>query len=461
MNDYGSYSYWLESAGEPLDPRPALARSQTVDVAILGAGYTGLWTAYYLLRAKPDRKVAILEKEIAGFGASGRNGGWCSSRFPVTPVVLKARFGTDAARQMALAMFHSVEEVGRICEEEQIDADFYRGGILSLARGKHQLPAIRATYSGYKQLGLADRFQMLSAEEARERVNATRIEGGLFTPEGASLHPGRLVRGLARAVDRRGGVIYEKTEVIEYLPGSTPKLITRAGEVIAKEAVVLAGEAYLTRLRKMHRSLLPVYSLITITEPLSEAHWKEIGWQGRESMASNKYTVDYLTRTADGRILFGSRGAPYAFGSKITDEQDRHAETHKQIQRSLLEWFPVLRGVKFTHSWGGPVGMPRDWMPTVTFDEKSRIALAAGYTGQGVSTANLAGRILSRFISGRRDELTALALARRKSPQWEMEPLRWMTVRFIQNSLTRLDEALEEGRIRPPGSRIAERLAKH
>ena len=461
MTDYASYSYWLESSGEPLIPRPSLTHSETVDVAILGAGYTGLWTAYYLLREQPSLKVALIEKEIAGFGASGRNGGWCSSRFPVTPALLKERFGADAARRVALAMFASVDEIGRVCELEEIDAHFHKGGILSVARGAHQIPAVRNTYSSYKDLGLASHFQMLTAEEAKERVNATQIDGALYTPEGASIHPGRLARGLARAVEKHGGLIHERTEVTDFEGGAAPKLITRAGELSANRALVLAGEAYLTRLRKLHRALLPVYSLISLTEPLTAAQWSQIGWQNRESLASNKYTVNYLTRTADGRILFGSRGAPYVFASKITDEQDRHEETHKRIQQSLIQWFPPLEGIRFTHRWGGPVGMPRDWMPSVDFDERSRIAIAAGYTGQGVSTANLAGRLLSGLILKKPSELTSLPLAQRRSPNWELEPLRWITVRFVQRSLSQLDEALEQGRPRPKTARLSEYLAKH
>jgi len=158
-------------------------------------------------------------------------------------------------------------------------------------------------------------------------------------------------------------MIFERTEVADFESGPSPRLLMSVGEIRARHAIVLAGESYLTRLAKLHRTVLPVYSLIALTEPLTEAQWAQIGWQNRESLASCNYTVDYLTRTADGRILFGSRGAPYRLGSKISDEQDRHAETHARIQQMLLEWFPTLKDVKFTHAWGGPVGMPRDWMP--------------------------------------------------------------------------------------------------
>jgi glycine/D-amino acid oxidase-like deaminating enzyme len=458
--DYTKYSFWLETAGEALTPRAPLTRSSEVDVAILGGGYSGLWTAYYLLRANPGLRVAIVEKEIVGFGASGRNGGWCSSKFPVTPGMLSRRFGREAARALMLAMCATVDEVVRVCAEEGIDAHFRKGGMLSLARGAHQLPMLRAAFDSYEAIGLKDHARLLSTEEAAERVKVTNVHGALFTPHNASVHPGRLVRGLARAVERRGGVIYEQTEVTSF-EGGAPRLLTPNGELRAKIALVLAGEAYLTRLRKLHRALMPMYSLIALTEPLTGEQWSQIGWQNGESISSQRNTVDYLTKTADGRILFGSRGAPYLFGSKITDEQDRHAETHARIQRLLVEWFPMLERIKFTHFWGGPVGMPRDWMPTASFDPKTRIATARGYTGQGVSTTNLAGRVLADLIMGKQSDLTALPIAQRCSPNWEPEPLRWIAVRYAQRAFLRIDEAAEQGRSRPLDAPVAEFLGNH
>jgi glycine/D-amino acid oxidase-like deaminating enzyme len=461
MTNYARYSFWLETAGEELVPRPALQRSSEVDVAILGAGYSGLWTAYYLLRDNPGISVAIVEKQIAGFGASGRNGGWCSPKFPVTPAVLEQRYGGEAARALLLAMFDSVREVGSVCEQENIDAQFRLGGYLSLARGSYQLPAIRGAYAQYERLGLADRYRLLSAEEARERVNITDVVGAMHGAECASVHPARLVRGLARAVERRGGVIHEQTEVTDFEGGATPRLVTSAGELRARRAIMLAGEAYLTRLPKLHRALMPVYSLIVLTEPLTAEQWGRIGWQNGESIASNRYTVDYLTKTSDGRILFGSRGAPYEFGSKISDGQDRHEATHARARRSVVEWFPALAGIKFTHAWGGPLGMPRDWMPAAVFDARSRIAMACGYTGQGVSTTNLAGRTLASLIMEKHTALDALPLAQRRSRNWEPEPLRWLAVRYTQDAFARIDVADEGGRPRPLDGPIAEFLGRH
>jgi glycine/D-amino acid oxidase-like deaminating enzyme len=320
---------------------------------------------------------------------------------------------------------------------------------------------IRGAFDGYSRLGLQDHYQILTADQAQERVRVTNVKGALFAKENASIHPGRLVRGLARAVENLGGTIYEATNVINFRDGDHPRLITPGGEVQAGRAIVLAGESYLSRFARLHRALLPVYSLIAATEPLTAEQWSVIGWAHSESLESCNYTVEYLTRTADGRILFGSRGAPYRFGSKISDDQDRHAETHARIQEMTQEWFPVLEGIRFTHHWGGPVGMPRDWMPMAAFDPTTKVATARGYTGQGVSTTNLMGRVLAELITGQHTDLSALPIAQRSSPSWEPEPLRWLVVRYMQNAFLRIDAAGRGRRRKPIDASLAEYLGRH
>ena len=309
--DYRSYSFWLETAGEELLPRPSLPGPIEADVAILGAGFTGLWTAYYLLARDPSLKVVVLEAEIAGFGASGRNGAWCSSGFPVSPGELQRRFGTEATRELLIEMQGAVEEVGRVSETEEIDAQYFRGGQLRVARGPSQLPSIREAYESMCGLGLEDGVRLLDADETAERVRITGARGALFNPHCATIHPARLARGLARAVERLGGEIFERTPVTDYEEGggTAPRPVTDSGGVRAR-TVVLAGEADPARLRKLRRQVLPIYSLIVLTEPLSEERWAGIGWEGRECVASNRYTVDYLSHTEDGRILFGGRARP-------------------------------------------------------------------------------------------------------------------------------------------------------
>jgi len=461
--DYGSYSFWLETAGEDLTPRPPLEYAAEADVAILGAGFTGLWTAYYLLRRNPSLRVVVLEAEIAGFGASGRNGAWCNASFPVTTGELTRRFGKESARDLLLEMRNAVDEVGRVSEAEGIDAQYNRSGQLRVARGQSQLPGIEVAHESLRALGLED-AQLLDAEETSERIRITDAKGALFNPHCATIHPARLARGLARAVERLGGRIFEQTPVTDFEAGAgngkQPRLVTDSGGVRAS-TIVLAGEAYLARLPKLRRQVLPVYSLIVLTEPLSEVQWGEIGWQGRECVASNRYTVDYLSRTADGRILFGGRGAPYHFRSRIQDSFDTHDPTHQMLRQTAREWFPALEGTRFTHAWGGPLAAPRDWMPTMSYDATSGIATAHGYTGQGVATANLSGRTLADLILDRDTNITRLPAVNHKPRPWEPEPLRWLGARYVQRGLMKVDDRAEQTGQPPTGKTLAERLGKH
>ena len=429
-------------------------------MAVLGAGFTGLWTAYYLLLREPSLRVVVLESEIAGFGASGRNGAWCNSGFSVSPGELVRRFGKEAAKDLLLEMRGAVDEIGRVAAAEEIDAQYFRGGQLRIARGQAQVPGIQDAYEAARVLGIEEDLVLLGAEETAERVKITGARGALYNPHCATVHPARLARGLASAVERLGGEIFERTTVTDYEAGASPRLVTDVGGVRAG-AVVLAGEAYLARLRKLRREVLPIYSLIVLTEPLSEARWAQIGWEGRECVASNRYTVDYLSRTADGRILFGGRGAPYHYGSRIKDDYDLHHPTHEMLRRTAREWFPALEGARFTHAWGGPLAMPRDWMPTMSYDPAQGIATARGYTGQGVATANLSGRTLADLILGRDTAVTRLPTVNHETRTWEPEPLRWLGARYVQRGLMKADDHAEQTGEPPTGKTLAERLGSH
>ena len=456
---YEGISFWLDTVGEPLIPRAPLVGDQTVDIAILGGGYSGLWAAYYLLKAEPSLEVAIVESETCGFGASGRNGSWCSSRFPVNPDVMTRRYGAEQARATIAAMHDTVAEVGRVCEAEGIDADFRINGILSLARGVEQLPALMANHAAYANLGLGEENRLLSADEARERVKVTDIQGGIYTPFSGYLHPAKLARGLARAVERLGGKIYERSPVCELSQGTEAGLATEAGRLRARRAVIAAGEAYLPKVTGFGRAIVPMSSAIVLTEPLTDDQWSEIGWAGGEGLGSQAHTVDYLTRTPDGRILYGSRGARYLYGSEtVGDEADVEA-IQRFMHRRLREWFPVLEDVSFSHGWSGHLGVNRDWTPTVAFDRDRKLGRLYGYTGRGVSTSNLCARLLASLILERPSALRSLPITGHRSPDWEPEPLRWMGIRYVQEAFRRMDEARDQGRAAPLDAPVALRLS--
>lgn len=459
-DSYRRTSFWLETTGDDLTPRAPVAGDVTVDVAILGAGFSGLWTAYYLLRDNPALNVAIVERDIAGYGASGRNGGWCSPRFPVDPKPLIRTYGLEQARRTIVALQSSVEEMGRIVAREGIDAHYVAGGLLSLAIGEHQVPALRSTLATYQRLGLGAGNRLLDAGEARARVAARGVAGALRTRAGASIHPGNLVRGLARTVERLGGTIYEQTAVERVEPGASARLVTATGTVRARTAVVVAAEAYLPGLPAFRRHVLPMSSMIVLTNPLPADVWAQIGWAGHESLSSQSHLKNYLTRTADGRILYGSRGALYTFGSTTPDVTQQSARFYEWMRESLCEWFPSVAQVGFSHQWGGYLGVPRDWMPTVTFDPASKLGQLHGYTGRGVSTSHLSGKLLAGLVTGRETGLEGLPLHRTRVPRWEPEPLRWLGVRYVQSAFGRIDRAEQSGRRAPWDAALATYLGE-
>jgi glycine/D-amino acid oxidase-like deaminating enzyme len=457
-----SISPWLDDTGD-LTPRPALDGPRDTDIAILGAGYTGLWTAFELQRRHRGTRIDIVEAEFAGYGASGRNGAWCVAGLGITTGELARRFGDDTARMVTRVMRDTVDEVGRVCAEHVPEADFNKAGVLRLARGPHEVAAVEAGMTLRRRLSLDDGCEVLTAQQVLDRVTVAKVEAGLWDAHCATVHPGHLVRGLARQVEQRGARIWEQTKATGITPGgsgSRPVLHTDRGDIRA-DVVVLAGEAYLSQLEQFHRHVLPVYSLALMTAPLTAEQWATVGWQGRECMSSQRISVDYLSRTADGRILFGGRGAPYRMGSRMDARQDRHAPTHEMLRGQFADWFPQLSGVEFTHAWGGAVAMPRDWMPTFSYRADTGMAAAFGYTGQGVAAANLAGRVLADLISGRGGHWSRLPFVGHRPRRWEPEPLRWLAVRALQRAVTRLDERAEATGKPPTGRSLTERLIRH
>ena len=440
--DYRSLSLWFDQLAEPLTPRPSLAGDVDVDVAIVGAGFTGLWTAYYSQAADPSLRIAVLEKNIAGFGASGRNGGWCSALYPVSPATLAAEHGRAAAVAQYAAMRDSVDEVLRVSGTEQLDADAARGGTVVLARSDVQLQraADEVAEAAEYQIELA----LLDADAARERLAATEVVGGTYTPHCAAIQPAKLARGLAALVADRGAAIYEQTAVAAIEPH---KAHTASGTVRAQH-VVRATEGYTPTLAGERRAIAPVYSLIIATEPLPDATWDAIGLRERETFTDFRHLIIYGQRSADGRMVFGGRGAPYHYASRIRPGFDRVPKVFAALHAELVELFPVLRDARITHRWGGPLGIARDWHASVGCDPSTGLAWAGGYVGDGVSTTNLAGRTLTDLLLGRNSELIGLPWVGHRSRRWEPEPLRWLGANAGLRAMTWADSA-EQRRGRP------------
>jgi glycine/D-amino acid oxidase-like deaminating enzyme len=421
---YRPLSFWHDSVpgslarGEPLDG------DEEADVAIVGAGFTGLWTAYYLSQADPSLRVVVCEREIAGFGASGRNGGWCSALFPASLAKLQRMSDRNGAVAMQRAMHATVDEVGRVAAAQGIDCHWAKGGTVMLARSNTELERARAAVTEAAEFGFGDEdLRLLTATEAAALAAATNVLGGTFTPHCAAIHPARLARGLAEVVRRRPGVrVYEGTPVLDIRPG---RIVTRSGTVRARY-VVRATEGYTPALPRLRRAIAPVYSLMIATEPLPEPTWAHIGLAGRPTFGDMRHLIIYGQRTADGRLAFGGRGAPYHLGSAVRPSFDRVPAVFAELRRTLTDLFPVLGDVKVTHTWGGPIGVARDWCASVGLDRETGIGWAGGYVGDGVSTTNLAGRTLADLITGADSEIVRLPWVGHRSPSWEPEPLRWL-----------------------------------
>lgn len=408
-------------------PRPPLAGDTAVDVCIVGGGFTGLWAALSIRAIDPDASILVVEAEIAGFGASGRNGGWCSALFPVGTTALAHASGREAAIAMRRALIDTVDEVGSASAALGIDCDFVRRGTHSLIR-----TPIAARQA---ELDLAEAAEY--GVDRLERRGGGRLGDSLFDPACASVHPAKLVRGLARAAEQRGIVIAEQTRVTDW---SAHEVSTDRGTVRC-DRLVVATEAWGATLPPSKRRLLPLYSLMVATEPLPESVWDDIGLLRGETVTDFRHLLVYGQRTADDRLAFGGRGARYHAGSAIRPALDRSDRVHAHLRTAIDGLFPAAAGARITHRWGGPIGVPRDWHPTV-LPRRDGVVFAGGYVGDGVAASNLAGRTIGDLVTGRRTALTRLPWVGHVPPRWEPEPLRAVGVNAVVSSLAAAD--LEE-----------------
>jgi glycine/D-amino acid oxidase-like deaminating enzyme len=444
----------LWSATSPSEARrPQLPGDRDADVVVVGAGFTGLWTAYYLLRSDPGLRVVVLEAEHAGFGASGRNGGWCSALFPASAAKMAALPGSgrDAAIAMHRAMCGSVDEVGRVAVAEGIDCDYAKGGTVVLARSPVHLDRARAEVATARSWGDED-LRLLDPDETAGLVRATGVLGSTYTPWCAAIHPLKLARGLAGVVAGLGGTIHEGTAVTAIEPG---RAVTPYGTVRA-EVVLRATEGFTPRLPGARRAVVPVYSLMVATEPLDDATWDRIGLAGRPTFSDLRHLIIYGQRTADGRIAFGGRGAPYHFRSRVMPAYDAEPRVFEALRRTLRELFDGLADVGFTHAWGGPLGITRDWCASAGLDRGTGLGWAGGYVGDGVSTTNLAGRTLADLVLCRDTDLVRLPWVGHRSRRWEPEPLRWIGINAGLRAMALADT---EERLTGRESRIARLMA--
>jgi glycine/D-amino acid oxidase-like deaminating enzyme len=436
-------SLWHDTLddGDDLEPRPPLPGDCDVDVAIVGAGFTGLWTAYYLRRADPTLRVVVLEREQAGFGASGRNGGWCVADQGISLATLERDGGPGAAQAMVREMHRTVDEVGAVVARENIDCGFAKGGAIYVATNPAQMRRLHRRQEKNARYRVDDAYEVLDRRQALAVVDYAGALGGLLTPHAAALHPARLARGLAFAVEANGGVVHEQTSVRSFEPG---RVHTDHGAVRAP-VVVRATEAYTSTISGHERDLLPLANYMVATEPLDDDTWAGIGLARRELFEESATMLGYGQRTADGRIAWGGLSAPYSWGSRIPPSPMSDRRVQVRLERSLVSRFPALAGVRFTHHWGGVLGVPRNLRPKVGIDRATGLAWGGGYIGAGVAAANAAGRTLADLICEVDSDLVRLPWVGRSSRTWEPEPLRWLGVHAVA-SLAHIGDGIDARR---------------
>ena len=443
----GDISFWMAPFADT-PAGPALDGDLEADVAIVGAGYTGLWTAYYLAERDPSLRIVVLEQHRVGYGASGRNGGWLTNSITGGHDGYAAKYGVEAVRGFQNELNATVDEVLAVCAREGIDAEAVKGGSLLVARNEAQRRRI-ATYVAHAEKWPEEGVVELSAAESRARVNVADTRGGLWQPLCARIHPAKLAVGLADAVRRRGVTVYEGTRVTEIAVGQAR---TERGTVRARH-VLRATEGFTTRLPGAKRDWLPLNSSMIITEPLSDAMWADIGWQGFETLEDLSHVYAYAQRTPDGRIAIGGRGTPYRWASGFDTDGLTDRATWSSLTALVREWFPVIADVPIAHTWSGVLGVPRNWRATVQYDAVTGLGAAGGYVGTGVTATNLAGRTLADLVTGADTPITRLPWVGQRTRKWEPEPLRWLATRVIYGAYRDADRAEVRGLTRT--SRVA------
>lgn len=410
----------------PRDP-VALAPGDR-DVVVVGGGFSGLWTAYWISHLDPARQVTILESRRVGHGASGRNGGWLSALLPVPLTDLASVIGEAGAVRTQSTMFATVSEIVDLCRRLDIDIDAAHGGSVALIRNAAQEVRARHEMADYERFGFTDHVQWLERSETRHRVRVDHES--LFRPDCAVVHPRALVDGLARHLDQHGVAIHENCHVVSFDDGR----VDLESMTISAGTVIDCREAY--GARDSGRRVAPIHSSMIATPPLSSEIWDLIGLGDREALTDHRRQIVYAQRTADDRLAFGGRGVGYSYGSRISPSSDFDDQVHRQLFESMTDLFPCLRHVGISHRWGGPLGVPRDWTWSVSFDHRRRTGRLGGYVGDGVTSTYVAARALAQLVvHGESD----FPLVDHRSRRWEPEPLRWFGI----NSMNRLSAIVD------------------
>jgi glycine/D-amino acid oxidase-like deaminating enzyme len=453
-------SWWLENAlaaeGDP-EPAPGLRGDATADVAVVGGGYTGLWTALELKERDPELRVTLLEAEICGHGPSGRNGGFVHGYW-ASLASLVPLLGEEEAVALARAGEAVVPGIRAWAEGRGEDVWLRERGMLLVSAAPAQDRVVADAAAAAAALGRPEQAQPLSREELARRVSSPVFREGVFHPDGATVHPGRLVRALRRAALDAGVTVHERTPLTRLRAGSPNELETPGGTVRAPE-VVLALNAVLTGWSPASRNLTNFGSYVVLTEPAPRL-LEEIGWTGGEAIVDGRMFVHYFRTLDDGRVLMGSGSGPIGFGGRVDERFSRDAPTAARAEAGLRRLLPGLDRARVERAWGGPIDVSADHLPFFGTKPGTRVHYGAGYSGHGVGPSWLGGRILASLVLGADDEWTRLPLATRRVPRLPGEPFRRLGGGLVRAAIMACEEAEEQGRRGSLPARAAARLPR-
>lgn len=439
-------SWWLrEALALPEfvgDPAPALSADDEADVVILGGGYTGLWTAWFLKELDPGVDVVVLEQDICGGGPSGRNGGFVTS-FWGEISQLAEDFGDETAVRLCRVGEESVAAIGRFCQEQGFDAWFRYDGDLGAASSDAQIGAWADQVITVDRLGLGDEFHVLTPDEVHAMIDSPVLRGGLFTEHGATVHPARLARGLRNAVLARGVRIYEGTPVSRFGDGDQVLAETPGGSVRAG-AGVLAMNAWAQHWKRFRRAITVRGSYIVLTEPSPEK-LEEIGWTDGMGLWDHRSALHYVRNTPDGRIAFGIGGMQPNLARTIDPRYAYDPDGIRVAAEDLHRMFPSFADVPIEAAWGGPIDVSGHHLPFFGSFERGTVHYGLGYTGNGVGPAHLGGQILAYRALGRYDEVLELPLVDLEPKRFPPDPIRSAGAMVANHAIHRRDRAFDAG----------------
>ncbi len=438
MKDYSDKSFWLATYGE-YTPNPPVKGDLSVEVAIIGGGYTGLATAYNLRKDDPAMKVAVLEAEVVGFGASGRNGGFSMTLFGLEPAVTKALFGQGRTVEAHRYMEQAVDYVDALVKEHKLQSDYEFPGFLRAATTPGYVKRIQHDLEIMTSMGISG-IEWIEAGKIRSEVDSPLFLGGWWEPRCGLLNPAKQARELKRIAQKAGADIYEETPVSEIRRGEKFTLQTPGGKVTA-EKVVFATNAYSHLIPQLKSKQVPAFTHMVVTEPLTDKQLATIGWKRRQGIEDARNLVHYFRLTADNRIAMGGSDVSITYGRNM--ERDMNPRTFADLERDVVRLFPHLKGIRFTHRWGGPVSVTMDMAPAIGFLGDPRAVYSLGCVGHGVSMTHLNGRTIADLLLERKTDLTDVWFVNRKMIPWPPEPLRLIASQAIRGYM-RLEDALYE-----------------